>query len=203
MMSFAHARYRRAQARYRTFVSRCGTYEEACESMQELTNFVMREVQSLDRLPEDRRQQALAGLAATSVLLEERKKEVNNLQTVLSKSVRPLTAAEYACMYAVRKLDNYDRKVQALSGIISRIECDTFYWDLMVWLVVPGGHSEELLGDLNEEYLLRIESHGEAGARAWYRDQATTTIWDCLWTKIERLAAVGTLIDLLRRWFRN
>jgi hypothetical protein len=80
---------------------------------------------------------------------------------------------------------------------------ENFYWDLLLWFVLPVAYGEELLGDLNEEYLLRLSSEGEGRARTWYRDQVVRTVTDNLWQKLERIAIVGALIDLLDRWFRR
>jgi hypothetical protein len=102
----------------------------------------------------------------------------------------------------VNKLIGIKRKNDSFSRIVSRIDSDTFYWDLFLWLVVPGD-SDTLLGDLNEEYRLRHSTEGEARARAWYRNQASTTFWNYLWKTIERLVAIGTLIDLFSPWFRK
>lgn len=69
--------------------------------------------------------------------------------------------------------------------------------------MIPVAYGEELLGDLSEEYSLRHQTDGEAGARTWYREQVARTLKDCVWKKIERLAAIGTLIDLASRWFKH
>ena len=90
---------------------------------------------------------------------------------------------------------------ESLQRIIAGITGDLFYRDLALWLIVPGSHSEELLGDLNEEYLLRYSSDSELNARSWYQHQAAMTIKGCIWERIERLAAIGTLVDWVRHWF--
>jgi hypothetical protein len=93
------------------------------------------------------------------------------------------------------------RSSEALRRIISQIRTSpNFYWDLLLWFVVPGGFVEDQIGDLNEEFLLRTLSDGEALANAWYRHQVVSSIVDHLWDKIERLIAIGTLIDW---WFRR
>jgi len=96
------------------------------------------------------------------------------------------------------------RRWKALSRIFSQFaESHTFYWDVLLCLLIPSSHSEELPGDLAEEYQLRNATEGEDFARAWYRRQVITTLRDCLWERIERLAAIGTLVDLVGRWFRS
>ncbi len=96
------------------------------------------------------------------------------------------------------------RKRETFFRILSQIEnSPTFYWDLLLWFVTPSPYSDVLLGDLSEEYQLRNAIEGEALARAWYGHQVITTLRDFLWKKIERLAAIGTLIDMVGRWFRN
>ena len=89
----------------------------------------------------------------------------------------------------------------SLSRIASKIDSDTFYWDLLFWLVVPDARVEEMLGDLGEEYLIRASNNEVAKARAWYRHQVVKSASDYFWERIVRIAAVGALIDLIRRWF--
>ena len=72
---------------------------------------------------------------------------------------------------------------------------ETFYENLLLWLVVPVGWSETLIGDLSEELNLRMDEEGDTSARAWYRKQAWTTAKHLIWDKVERLVAVGTLIE--------
>jgi hypothetical protein len=91
----------------------------------------------------------------------------------------------------------------SFSLIISRIDSPTFYWDLILWLLTPGLYCEEMLGDLNEEYLLRASDEGEASANAWYQHQAIATIMRYCWKRIERIATVATLIDLMERWLKK
>ena len=105
--------------------------------------------------------------------------------------------------YVREKLGKQKRRAGSFRVIIDRIDSDTFYYDLLLWILVPVAYGEELLGDLNEEYSLRHSSHGVAGAKAWYRAQVARTLKDYFWSKIERVAAIGTLIDLLDQWFRK
>src|SRR6266446_7535483 len=96
------------------------------------------------------------------------------------------------------------RKRETFLRILSQIEnSPTFYWDLLLWFVTPSSYSDDLLGDLSEEYQLRNAIEGEALARAWYGHQVITTLRDFMWKKIESLAAIRTVIDMVGRWFRN
>jgi hypothetical protein len=169
----------------------------AADNLRERANFVIPELQTLDRLTEDRKRQVLAAKAS---LLEEH----NYLLTVCRNWVCApppgATVLTHVLYRAQIKAAWRQRSWNGFSRIVSRIRSDNFYWDLLLWLC---GCSEEMLGDLNEEYLLRIASDGEAGARAWYCGQVVTTMRDYLWMKIEHLAAVGALIDLVGRWFRK
>jgi hypothetical protein len=153
-----------------------------------------------DRQTEVNRQ----GLLATqSALLTEHKR----LQATVAelKSPHPIRGAAVLTYGLVSVRDGIfrtQRKREAFSRILSQIEnSPNFYWDLMLWLVIPISYSEELLGDLAEEYQLRNATEGEALARAWYGHQVITTLRGWLWKRIERLAAIGTLIDLIDRWF--
>jgi hypothetical protein len=101
--------------------------------------------------------------------------------------------------YLNQKLLRRQQKMIAFEALISRVDSDTFYFDLILWFFLPVDFSEALLGDLNEEYLIRKSTDGPVRARTWYRHQVGTTAKDFLWRKIERLAAIGTLLDLLFR----
>jgi hypothetical protein len=190
MVTLAQARNKRALE----------TFKKACASYSERNKALLVEVSNLKRLPEDSRRQLLGTVSALQ-------QEGKNLQMAASNWVypRPMGAAvlDVILTHEHSKAINGKRRCESLSRIISRIKCDTFYWDLLIWFIVPGSRCEELLGDLNEEYLLRILSDGEASARAWYRYQGITTTAHLLWMKIECLAAVGTLIDLVGRWFKR
>jgi hypothetical protein len=110
----------------------------------------------------------------------------------------------YTLASAKARLLRIQQKRDALAGIMSQIKTSpNFYWDLVLWFVLPGAHVEDQIGDLNEEFLLRNATEGEVQANAWYRRQVTASIMPRLWAKIERLAAIGTLIDFVWRWFRK
>jgi hypothetical protein len=93
------------------------------------------------------------------------------------------------------------KKTKAFLTVISQLESPTFYSDLLLWFVIPHTYVEALLGDLAEEYQLRKVTDGEARAREWHRRHVRSTIKDHFWKTFERLTAIGTLIDLLNRWF--
>jgi hypothetical protein len=172
----------------------------AVADWKERVTAIMPEVQTLGHLTESRKNQVLA---ASSALLDERKyHEVSASKLMSSRSPTPgLVVLRRMVAHVQIRLDSIQGKTHSFLRIISRIDCDTFYGDLLLWLILPGSYEEALLGDLNEEYLLRRSTEGEARARAWYGDQVARTLKDCVWEKIERLAAIGTLIDLFCRWF--
>lgn len=179
---------------------RVKTLQKAVAVLQEKSNSIVAELQILGSLSDDHRQQVLA---VASALLGENK----HLQIAVSELRSARLPGSVVLTHALTHMQhmgfNRQRKVLSLKRISSRIDRDTFYLDLLLWLVIPSAYSEELLGDLDEEYLLRTSAEGEAGARAWYLDQVATTVKDLVWKKIERVAAIGTLIDLLGRWFRG
>jgi len=110
----------------------------------------------------------------------------------------------YILASAEARLLRIRQKREALSGIVSQIKTSpNFYWDLLLWFVLPGGHVEDQIGDLNEEFVLRNATDGEALANAWYRRQVIASIMARLRAKIERLVAIGSLIDFVCRWFRG
>ncbi len=172
-------------------------YREAVDDFQKRSNALLSELKNFNELPENRRQQVLA---TRSSLMEE----AQSLKTIIAK-LAPIynpgaTAIVYVANRAMSKVQRLEQRYKSLSRILSTVNSANFYWDVLLWLV---GGSEAMLGDLNEEYLLRIANDGEPGARAWYCDQAISTARDYLWKKIERLAAVGALIDLIDRWFKK
>lgn len=174
--------------------------KKAADNLSERTNSLMPELRTLNQLTGDRKENVLAARLA---LLEE----YNYLQTICRNWVCAPPPGAGVLMYVLHRAQikavRRQRRCHAFSRLVSNISSDNFYWDLLLWLVVPSNHSEELLGDLNEEYLLRIASDGEARARTWYCDQVITTIRDYFWMEIEHLVAVWGLIDLVGRWFRK
>jgi hypothetical protein len=186
-----------AQWRFRC---RFNTLKDAAAGWQERMNAIMPELQALGSLTGDRKSQVLA---ARSVLLEEGKRIQLTASTLASYRGPAAAVLVPPLEYLLRKSLDRKRKAESFLKIASRLDSGTFYWDLLLWLMLPGSSSEDALGDLNEEYLLRASTDGEVSARAWYRDQVTGTLKNCVWEKIVRLAALGTLIDLVSRWFRR
>ena len=176
------------------------TLKDAAAGWQERMNSIMPELQTLGSLTEYRKGQVLA---ARSVLLEESKRIQEAVAMLASYRGPRATVLIPPLEHMLRKAFDRKRKAESFLRIASKLDSDTFYWDLLLWFVLPGASGESALGDLNEEYLLRNSTEGEARARAWYRDQVTGTLKNCLWEKIVRLAAIGTLIDLVNRWFRR
>ena len=179
---------------------RAKNFANAATKFNERAGSLLQELKTLERLPKYRQVRVLA---VRQALLEEHK----HLQVIASNlhyDPAPIMALLMPAFgYVQGRLLKRRRKTASFKKIIDRIDSDTFYWDLLLWLVIPVAYGEELLGDLNEEYSDRHSTNGEAGAKAWYRDQVARTLKDCLWKRIERMAAVGTLIDLLDRWFRK
>lgn len=172
-------------------------YKEATDNLRERMNSLMLEFRSIDPLTDERKRQLLA---AKSSLLKESDSLLSICKNWTSVPPPGATVLMYVLEHERTKHVRRHRSAQSFSIIVSRISSETFYWDLLLWVA---GCREEMLGDLNERYLLRISTHGKAGALAWYCDQAIRTIRDYVWTKIERLAAIGALIDLISRWFKK
>jgi hypothetical protein len=92
------------------------------------------------------------------------------------------------------------RRSESLRRLLDTVQSSpTFYWDCLLWTFLPSSYFEELIGDLAEEFTLRSETGGPENALCWYADQARRTISDHVWTKLSRLATLGTLIDLVRK----
>ena len=154
------------------------------------------------RLTEERRRDLLrskAELLAESERFKGRCAELQSAQLFAGAKVLNLVVASVQA-----RMSRIHRKHQSFRRIFSQIETShTFYWDLLVCFVLPGEYIEEQLGDLNEEYLLRSSTDGEAAALAWYGCQVIRSVKDRLWRRLECLAAIGTLIDFVQRWFRS
>jgi hypothetical protein len=115
------------------------------------------------------------------------------------------TATFHYMLHAIQaSVGRFSRKQKALLRILSRPDdSPTFYCDLLLWLVLPGSHSEDLLGDLMEEYQLRSDTDGEARARSWYHEQVISTIMEHVPFKriFAVLAAIWTLLEAAYRYF--
>jgi hypothetical protein len=158
-------------------------------------------------LPEARRQSLLAAHAALQVEHQRFQAEIAEMRAPGQSRGATVTILMLTSVLLTGVQDKNlrrQRKIAAFQRILAQIKTSpTFYQDLLLWFVLPGGCIDEQIGDLNEEYLLQLSTEGEAAAKAWYREQVITSLKDCLWKRIERLAAVGTLIDLLDRCFRR
>lgn len=175
--------------------------KNAAANWQERVATIMPELKILNTLPEHRKSQVLA---ARSSLLEE----YDRFKMLPSKFASQRVPASAMILrplltYLQSKIATIQTKTASLKRIIEGIDGNTFYSDLLLWLVTPSGYDEALVGDLKEERVFRSSADGEKSANAWYRHQIKTTLKDLLWTKIQRLAAIGTLIDLIDRWFRK
>ena len=148
---------------------------------------------------EIRRQRLLAtqsALVAESARLQAAVVEIQSPQTPVAAALLLFIAESTKA-----RISKNQRSNEALKRIISQIQTSpNFYWELLLWFVLPNGCIEDQLGDLNEEFILRNSTDGEAAARAWYRRQVISSVKDRLWDKIERLVAIGTLIEW---WFRR
>jgi hypothetical protein len=189
---------------HRTSHRRAIRFQEAVASWNKRVNLLMPELQSLSGLTEARKTKVLN---LRSALLDESKQLQDTAQmmrvTPETNSFPGANALLTTAGYFKIKLTDISRKTSSFRTLLSRIESDTFYWDLLLWLIVPGVDSDALLGDLTEEYPLQVSTLGDEGARAWYRYQVATTVRDCVWKKLERILAIGTAIDLIDRWFRK
>lgn len=85
------------------------------------------------------------------------------------------------------------RQLASFVGILQDIESDTFYADIALWSLLPTARCEELLGDLKEEYALRVKVDAR-DALAWYRSQVVRTIGNFLWDKLKRITAIASML---------
>ena len=175
--------------------------KKAVETLTAKTNSFCAECRAAGERPTEMLRQYL--LATQSGL----NAEIERLRTATLELKSPHPAVAAAVLTDVLTamqcgLFRSQRKHEALSRLISQIDNSaTFHWDLLLWFVIPHSYSEVLVGDLAEEFKLRSEADGEGFARAWYRDQVRRTVVEHLWKKVERLAAIGTLIDFISRFF--
>jgi hypothetical protein len=158
------------------------------------------ELETLSGETAQRKQEVLAIRAS---LLEEAK-QLKLAASRLGFGLRwGMSVMTYTAMSLEESYLSTKRSGDSLCRIVSKTDSPTFYWDLLLWCLVPGINSEEMLGDLNEEYLLRAFDYGEASAKGWYQHQVVTTIMQYLWKRVERIATIATLIDLVERWLKK
>jgi hypothetical protein len=91
----------------------------------------------------------------------------------------------------------------SMAKIMERSSEDTFYMDLLLWFVLPTEFGSEALGDLNEEYEVRRSTYESRKALAWYRRQVRDSIKACFLERLERIAVIGTIIDLLIKFLNS
>jgi hypothetical protein len=176
-------------------------FASAAAKIIERTNSILSDLHTLDRRTERGKQQLLAA----DSLLEESARLKLVASELLSHYARSgdllIIPTTYTMKYLQTKFATRKRKTNSFLKVIARIDGEIFYGELLLWFVIPVAYGEELLGDLNEEYLLRRSNEGEGCARRWYRDQVVRTLKDSLWQKLERIAIVGALVDLVDRWW--
>jgi hypothetical protein len=134
-----------------------------CDNCVERSTSIQNQLRTIGSLNQEQKQNLLAAASAM-------RKEFEYLQDRCSTFAgpRPLGAntLTYALEYLKYSTTNLGRKNESLKRITLNAESDTFYCDILLWLIVPSAHSEELIGDLTEEYRLRISTEGKADARA-------------------------------------
>jgi hypothetical protein len=92
----------------------------------------------------------------------------------------------------------------SISRIAQQINAPHFYLNLFLTIVLPTSSSEFLIGDLEEEYALLLDSQGMDRAKAWHRRQAAYSIASAFWQFIAGLAALLTIGDAIERlWKRH
>lgn len=159
---------------------------------------VSREVEQIGRLSETRKRELLA----INSELQKKAVALRAYQATLSTPPEMVVITP-VLDYLLRSAQRRQLKAASFKQIIARIDADTFYYDLVLWFVLPAAFSDDLLGDLNERYVIKCEKDGQVRAHAWYRYQVKTTLTDYLWGKICRLVALVTLVDTLTRWRRK
>ncbi|MCU1343357.1 MAG: hypothetical protein JWN92_2780 [Candidatus Acidoferrum typicum] len=166
----------------------------------ERSTSIQNQLRTIGSLNQEQKQNLLAAAAAML-------KESEYLQGRCSTFAGPRPLGANTLTYVLGHLKysstNLGRKNESLERIILNAESDTFFRDVLLWLIVPSAQSEELIGDLTEEYHLRISTEGEADARAWHREQVIKSVGDYLWKHLEHLAALKFLIDCIRWGFRS
>ena len=131
------------------------------------TSVVLFELNAADPPTADRKAHLVAMCA---VLAEEGKRLQTSCSNFKAYGVPGAAVALPVIVYAKGVVHRHALKTESLKKIVHGINSDTYYWDLLLWIVAPGTHGEDILGDLNEEYLLRQSKEGDVVARAWYRN---------------------------------
>ena len=164
---------------------------------EKIADSIKSDLDNLNGLTETRKTDVLAAKAA--VMRASARLKVSASRLLKRAAVaRTLYPSE---LYLENRTVAGQQRLDSLRGIVLRIEDDTFYSELLLWLVAPNRYDDAMFGDLMEEYVLRCSVQGEEKARAWRQLQLKMTLKDCMWKKFERLAAIGTLADLISRLF--
>lgn len=153
-----------------------------------------------ERLPQWRKSELKTICPA---LLEEHKRLLVLCSELTSYRTPGIDAMQIALESLSTRMEQHLRKIDSFSKLLDRIETDTFYSELLLWFVVPMSRSEELVGDLHEEYVLRQSTDGPASATAWFKEQVRRTLTVFLWARFQRWTAIANFVDLLDRWFRR
>jgi len=128
--------------------------------------------------------------------------ESNRLRTDALALTIPNPGVVCVAEWLQRRVNRFLRKDQVLGRLLKNIETSpTFFADLLIWAVVPSPYSEELTGDLEEEYCLRVLTDGELEARAWHREQVVSTVAAYMADKAKRLLSIVRLLRHFRRIF--
>ncbi len=70
----------------------------------------------------------------------------------------------------------FRRKLEGFSRILAQVETSpNFYWELLLWFILPAASAGEQMGDLSEEHRLRSAADGEVCANTWYRRQVISS----------------------------
>ena len=178
----------RVRRRHRALLASAAELTKQCAA-------VSREVAEIGSLSETRKRVLLAINAAL-----QKKADAWRASRAALSTPPEMVVITPVLDYLLRSTHHRQHKTASFKQVIGRIDADTFYFDLLLWFVLPAAFSDDLLGDLNERYVIKCEKDGRVRAHAWYRHQVKTTLADCFWQKLCRLAAVATLLDILTRW---
>ena len=131
-----------------------------------------REVQQSGGLSGDHKRQVLEAQAA---LLKQ--KESWDAACLAANAPPPsIELLAVVTDHLLHKFLRRQHKTLSFKRVLARIDDDIFYFDLLLWFVLPAAFSDHLLGDLNEEYAIKSEKLGRAYANVWYRHQVSTTL---------------------------
>lgn len=121
-------------------------YTNVASKYKERTDSILQELQTFDRLSEHRKAQLVAARAA---LLEDYKQLQLFVSQLNAYRAPGMALLVPTVTYIQTKLERRRRKLHSIKKLFDKINGDTFYWDLVLWIAIPVAYSEELLGDLN------------------------------------------------------